>query len=168
MKQPNIRLLTSMAALTAMEIVLSRFLSISAWNMKIGLSFVPLAAAAILYGPLPAAVVAGAGDFIGAVLFPFGPYFPGFTLTAVLRGVVLGACLHKKQTLPRIVLAVLINQLVLSLLVNTLWISLLYTTPYLPQLTMRLAQVGVMTAVEIVVIAAMTGVLQRLGKRVTE
>ena len=41
-----------------MEIVLSRFLSLSAWNVKIGFSFVPIALAAILYGPM-----AGAGEF---------------------------------------------------------------------------------------------------------
>ena len=50
MSKFNTRTLTTLALLTTMEIVLSRFLSISAWNMKIGLSFVPIVAAAILCG----------------------------------------------------------------------------------------------------------------------
>ena len=45
------------ALLTALEIVLSRFLSISMWNTKIGFSFLPIAVAAILFGPLAAGTV---------------------------------------------------------------------------------------------------------------
>ena len=41
------RTLTTMALLTALEIVLSRFLSISAWNTKIGFAFVPVALARV-------------------------------------------------------------------------------------------------------------------------
>ena len=46
----NTRTLTMAALLTALEIVLSRFLSISAWNTKIGFAFVPVAIAALLLG----------------------------------------------------------------------------------------------------------------------
>lgn len=81
MRQHHTHLLVTLGALTALQIILSRFLSISVWNLKLGLSFLPVAAAAILYGPLPAAAVAAVGDLGGAVLFPIGPYFPGFTLT---------------------------------------------------------------------------------------
>ena len=37
---------------TAMEIILARFLSLHTWNLKIGLSFLPVAAAALIGGPL--------------------------------------------------------------------------------------------------------------------
>ena len=36
---------------TAMEIILARFLSLHTWNLKIGLSFLPVAAAALIGGP---------------------------------------------------------------------------------------------------------------------
>ena len=64
------RMLTTLALLTAIEIVLSRFLSVNAWNIKIGFSFVPVVVAAILYGPIAAGIVAALGDFVGAILFP--------------------------------------------------------------------------------------------------
>ena len=76
--------LITLGLLTAVEVVLSRFCSISAWNIKIGFSFVPIAIGGILFGPLGGGLVGALGDFIGAVLFPIGPYFPGFTLTAFL------------------------------------------------------------------------------------
>ena len=85
-KKIPVRTVVYLGVLTALEIVLSRFLSISAWNIKIGFSFVPIAAAAMLFGPLPAAVAAALGDLLGAILFPIGPYFPGFTVTAFLTG----------------------------------------------------------------------------------
>ena len=100
------RMLTTLALLTAIEIVLSRFLSVNAWNIKIGFSFVPVVVAAILYGPIAAGIVAALGDFVGAILFPIGTYFPGFTLTAFLTGCVFGLFLHKKQSWPRIIAAV--------------------------------------------------------------
>ena len=53
----NVKKLTTLAMLTAIEIVLSRFLSINAWNIKIGFSFVPIVVAAILYGPIAAGIV---------------------------------------------------------------------------------------------------------------
>ena len=53
------RTLTTLAMLIAIEVILSRFLSISMWNTKIGFSFLPIAAAGILYGPLAAGAVGG-------------------------------------------------------------------------------------------------------------
>ena len=163
----NTRALTTMALLTAVEIVLSRFLSFSAWNTKIGFAFVPVVLAAVLLGPLAAGIVAALADFLGAILFPIGAYFPGFTLTAFLMGLTYGLCLYKKQSLPRVILAVAIHQLILSLLLNTLWISVLYGSPYWPLLISRLPQCAILTAVQLVVIAGIVKALPRLRRAVS-
>jgi len=165
MKKQKISMLATLGMLLAIEIVLSRFCSISAWNIKIGFSFVPIAVAAVLYGAAPAAAVAALGDFVGAILFPIGPYFPGFTLTAALTGAVLGLFLHKRQTVGRIGGAVAVNQLVLSLLLNTLWISVLYGAPYGPLFLTRIVQTAVLIPVQFIVIGVMTKALGRYGKR---
>lgn len=57
---------------TAMEIILARFLSLHTWNLKIGLSFLPVAAAALIGGPLAGGLTGALGDLIGAILFPVG------------------------------------------------------------------------------------------------
>ena len=75
MKKEDIRRMSYLAMMTALEIVLSRFLSINAWNLKIGFSFVPVVAAAMMFGPISAVIVAALGDFLGAILFPSGPFF---------------------------------------------------------------------------------------------
>ena len=156
--------LTLSALLAALEIVLSRFLSISAWNTKIGFAFVPVVLAALLLGPLQAGIVAALADFLGALLFPVGPYFPGFTLTAFLMGLCYGLFLYKKQSFLRILLAVAVHQLVLSLLLNTLWISMLYGSPYAALLVSRLPQCALLTAVQLVVIQALVRLLPRLKR----
>lgn len=159
-------MMVTLGLLIAIEIVLSRFCSIAAWNIKIGFSFVPVAVAAVLYGPAGAATVAAMGDFLGAILFPIGAYFPGFTFTAALTGIVLGLFLHKQQTAKRILSAVLINQLLLCLPLNTLWISVLYSSPYGPLFATRILQTLVLIPLQFVVIGVMTKAVGRIGKRV--
>lgn len=157
------------ALLTALEIVLSRFLSISMWNIKIGFSFVPVVLAALLLGPLGGALVAALGDFVGAMLFPIGPYFPGFTVSALLTGLVYGLFLYRKATLPKVVASVCITQLGISLFLSTLWISMLYGTPYIALLPTRLGQAVLMTAVQILVIPLLATqllpVLQKMRRK---
>lgn len=146
------RLLVMVALLTAMQVVLSRFLSFAVWNMKIGFAFVPVVLAGMLFGPLAGALVGGLSDLVGAILFPIGAYFPGFTLTAALMGAVFGWLLNTKQSFPRICAAVAINQLVLGLIVNSFWISMLYGSPYVALLGSRLLQYAILVPVQIVVI----------------
>jgi len=155
-KKFDARALTMLGLFIAVEVVLSRFCSISAWNVKIGLGFLPVAAAALLYGPLSAGIVGALSDFLGATLFPIGPYFPGFTFTSFLTGVVFGLFLYRRQSAPRILGAVAVNQLILSLVLNTFWISFLYGSPFLSLMPVRLLQCAVLAPVQFLTIGVMT------------
>lgn len=166
-KKPGARTVVYLGVLTALEIVLSRFLSISAWNLKIGFSFVPIAAAAMLFGPLPAAIVAALGDFLGAILFPIGPYFPGFTLTAFLTGLTFGVFLFKKRSVLRVLGAVAIVQFLLGLLLNTFWISVLYGSPFGPLMATRAVQCAILAPVQFIVILLLGRALETYGKRLS-
>ena len=155
----SIQSIVVMATLVAMEIVLSRMLSYSVWDMKIGFAFLPVVIAAIVLGPVRAAIVAALADFLGAILFPIGAYFPGFTLTAALVGILYGLFLHKDQPFWKILISVSIHQLILSLLLNTYWISVLYDSPFTALLVTRLLQCAVMIPVELLVIGLMVKTL---------
>ena len=162
MKKLNTRMITVIGVLVAMEVILSRFLSINAPSVKIGFAFVPCALCAVLFGLGPTVILELLADLLGATLFPSGSFFPGFTLTAVLRGLSYGLLLGKKQTPARILLVVLFNQLVLGLCVNTLWISILYGSSFTALLVTRLVQCLVLIPVEFVVITAIV----KFGKRI--
>ena len=144
-------MLVVMAMLAALQVVLSRFLSINTQITKIGFAFVPIAVCAMLFGPLPTAIVAVVADVLGASLFPSGPFFPGFTLTAVLNALVYGLLLYKKPSVLKAVIAVVINQFGLSLFLTPLWLSILYDLPYWVTVVGRLYQIAILTAVEIAV-----------------
>ena len=81
--------------LLASLIVASRFLSVKTPILVVSFSFVPIMLSAILLGPKWTALIAGLGDLIGALLFPFGSYFPGWTLSACLTGAIHGLFLYK-------------------------------------------------------------------------
>ena len=139
-----------LSLLIALNVIFARFLSVSAWNVRIGFSFLPLAVGGMLYGAAAGGIVGALGDIIGAFVFPSGPYFPGFTLTAFVTGAIFGLCLHKKQGIGHILLAVLLNQLVCSLLLNSLWISVVYGSPFLPLLKTRAVQCAIVAPVQLV------------------
>lgn len=162
----NVRNCSYLAVLVALEIILSRFCSFHTWNLKIGFSFVPVVVAAMVFGAWQAGLVAAIGDVTGAVLFPVGAYFPGFTVTALFNGVVFGLFLRRKVNMLRIVCSVLIVQVIGSLFVNTYWISVLYGTTYWPMFGTRLYQAAGMAVVQVVTIGVVKDRVVSVIKRV--
>lgn len=165
MKKVSTRQIVFIGLLVALHIILSRFVSINAWNLKIGFAFVATFVGAYLYGPLGGVIVGGLGDFLGAILFPIGPYFPGFTLNCALTGLVFGLLLYKKQTKARIGIAVAIDQLVIALWITTYWISFLYGSPFWPLMGTRVVQIVVMIIVQCVSIYGLIKVMDRIKAR---
>lgn len=159
MKKTNVRFLSTMALMVALHVVLSRFLSINTFDLKIGFAFIPIFVAAYLYGPMAAGIVGALGDFLGAILFPIGAYFPGFTLTCFCTGLIFGLLLHEKQTVARIAASTAVNQLILGLLVNTYWLSMIKGTPFPVEMVVRVPQCLILIPVEFVVMATLSRAL---------
>lgn len=169
----TLRQLTVSALLIALDVVFTRVLAINTPLMKIGLGFTAVAVSAMLYGPLWAALTAGLGDLIGALMFPTGAYFPGFTLTAALTGLIFGLFLYRREgKWLRAFLAALTNCFFVTLVLNTLLIAVFFrSSPQefrgadfarfleltnLKQLTeARSVQFLIMTAVQTAVIEAL-------------
>lgn len=145
----SVKSISIIGILVAMEIILARF-SIHTWNLKIGFSFIPVVVAAIFYGPVTAGLVGAIGDIMGYILFPVGAYFPGFTLTAFVTGMIFGFFLRKSQSVLNVVLAVLCVQIFVSQFMITYWISFLYGSPYWALFATRIYQTAAMIAVEII------------------
>lgn len=164
-KTIDTRKLVILSVLVALQIVLTRFCSINAWNTRIGLGYIAVAVSGMLFGPVSSALVGAVADFLGAVLFPSGSYFPGFTLTAALMGASFGFFLKKAPTVPGILGSIAVNQLILSLLLNTLWISILYSSSFTGLLSTRFLQMLVSAPVQFISIYIIATVYQRSGIR---
>ena len=141
-----------LAVLTAMGVVLGRFVPlVNILTSKYEFSFAAVMLAAYLTGPVGGAVVGGLVDLIGALLVPTGAYFPGFTVTAALAGMIFGFAFRNGCSLPRVIAAVLANQIFCTLLINTFFISELFSPKgFTALLATRAVQAGVMAVIQIV------------------
>lgn len=185
--QKKFRVLVFSAFLVALEIVLNRFCSINTLGHKIGVSFIPSILAAILFGPLTAAAVNACGDFLGAILFPIGPYHPGFTVCAALMGTLDGLFLHpnpihiesahetvffkmelhweKIRFFPNVLTPVLVNNLLIGLFVNTAWVSMLYgNKTYWGWFLYRLTEYIILTPLKLILIPVLFQLAKPLQK----
>ncbi len=163
--------LSLLALFVAVEIVLNRFLSINTIGTKIGFGFVPIALCAMCFGGLSAGCVAALADFLGAILFPIGPYHPGFTAVAFLMGLVYGAFIRDlpkyapKERIVRVLTAAFINCVTLGLLVNTAWVAMLYGSEmYLGWFLYRLPEYFIGVPLRVVVIPALCPVVRAITR----
>ena len=175
MKKLTLRSICHLAILVALEVVLNRFLSIQTPFLKIGLSFVPVVMGGMLYGPLGGAIVGGLGDMVGALLFPFGPYHPGFSVCGALMGAAYGWFMYvpsrrfdnaeRLRLWPNVIVPVAFSCLVVGLLLNTLWVSQLYgSRTYWGWFAYRVPDEIGMSAVKIVISPLLAPVARRLYK----
>jgi len=159
----RVEVITFTALLVALQVVLGNIVQIPSISKQFNLGFLPIAVAGALMGPIPAAIVGALGDIIGAVLFPQGAYFPGFTLTNILVGIIYGFILHRNR--PN-VLAVILSVLaagVVNLFLNTLWLSVFIIKKAYPVLLVsRAAPLPVELPVQMVIIFATLLALSRI------
>lgn len=148
-----------MATLIAMVVVLARFVGIHIGDyIRIDFAFIPLAVMAVYFGPAWAGIGYGVADLLGALLFPRGSYFPGFTLSAIIIGFIYGIFLYNKHfSWWRIVSVKIVVLGVITLGLNTIWLSMLFNQAYVVTLIPRLTSETVMIPIEIV----MLGMLQK-------
>ena len=148
----NLFTLTCLALLTAMQIILARYLVINvSESLRFSLSFIPVVIAARRFGIFGGMAVYGIGDFLGAIIFPTGgAFFPGFTVTAVIAGLIYGLFLSKKSGAVRIVLSVILSQLICTLLMNSYWLSVLMGSEFSAIFISRIPQAIIMSILQIV------------------
>ena len=145
------------ALLLATTVVLSRFLSIKTPIIVISFSYLPIMLSAILLGPFYSTLIAALSDLIGALLFPFGAYFFGYTLSSALAGLIYGLLLYKgkkefsnKNFIIRLIVSTLLVIVVCNTLLNTLWIYITTKKALVAILPTRLLKQLIMLPIEVV------------------
>ncbi len=90
------RALVTISLLTSISIILARVMGIMVPvagfpALKINFSTIPIMLSGILFGPVAGFMTGGVADVIGYLINPQGgPFFPGFTLTTALTGMIPG------------------------------------------------------------------------------
>ncbi|NLK44777.1 MAG: folate family ECF transporter S component [Tissierellia bacterium] len=147
------RTLTQAGFLTAISIVLTRFISVMVPlagglpALRLGFGELPIIMSGLLFGPVVGGITGLIADLIGAWAFPQGPFFPGFTLSSMLWGIlpgIYGLYLKRKAdkgnpfTFKRIFFIIVACTIPISLIMNTYWLSLMMGKGFLALLPGRL------------------------------
>lgn len=166
---------TLTAILIAAVIVLQRFLSIRTPIIQINFMFLPIMLAGMLMGWKGATFVATVADLIGALLFPSGSFFFGYTLTAALTGLASGLCLYRPSGIEldrnfvlRLVLCILIVTGVLNGGFNTLWILLTTNSASNIIIPVRIAKQLIMAPVMFVTMTTVVKLFSARLERLTQ
>ncbi len=160
------------ALLLALTIVLARFLSINTQLLSIGFSFVPIALAGYWLGPKYSVLIAMLADIIGALLFPSGTFFIGFTISAIIKGLIYGLALYKKEgemtnkeLIIRIIIASVLVSGIVNILMNALWLMIMYDKAFIAVLSARIIPQLIMVVVQIVTLFALIKALKPITKK---
>ena len=157
--------------LLATFIILDRFLSVNTQFLAINLSLIPIMLAGMILGWKYAFVIGAVGDFLGATFWPFGAYFPGFTLSVGLSGVIFGLFLHEtpnKEKKHFIVKAIISTAIVLgciNLCLDSIWLHIMYKKAFMVYLGARAITQAVMFPIYVATIVFLERVLKKPIKR---
>ena len=170
--------LVTLCMLSAMYFVLAHFLAIKIGNLHFTLSSLPTVLAAVLFGPFPAALAAGVGEFLNQLLgYGLTPTTPLWVLPPVVRVLLIGAFVAWAKKTPRraeerpvALLFVCIGAAIVTTLVNTgmIWLdSVIFdysTFAYVFGSFFARLFTGVVTAVLVaVLVIPLTEALRRSG-----
>ena len=148
------------AMLLSILLVLSRFLSIKSSFLVISFSFIPIMLAGIYLGPKYACLIASLGDLIGAILFPFGAYFSGFTITAGLMGFIYGLFLYKKpgeevknfKFIIKLIISSIIVLFGIKIFIESAFLNIMYGKAYFAVIASRIVTQSIMLPVQVITI----------------
>lgn len=128
------------AMLLALCVVLGLFGSIMIGQfIRISFSYLPIALGSMLFGPVAGSILGALSDILNYILAPKGPFFPGFTINAIIMGLVYGFSFYKKRiTLKRIIITKVILMVFLDMLLSTYWLSILYGQAFIVLLPARI------------------------------
>ena len=140
--------MTTIGLLVGISVILTRFLGVmmplgGIQALRLSFGHLPIMLAGILLGPAAGAITGALADLIGGILFPVGPYFPGFTLSSAMWGFLPPVLLLLIPNRPSrkgfwpFLAVVFVTSLVVSGL-NTLWLAIMFKRAFWVLLPTRL------------------------------
>ncbi|MDO5378626.1 MAG: folate family ECF transporter S component [Clostridia bacterium] len=158
------RTLTTAGILLAIQMVLSSYGVIEVSDsLKISLAHLALAPTAMLFGPIVAGMQGALSDILGFIIKPTGPYFPGFTLSAMLGGIVYGMMFYKtERRLWQVIAARLIIVVFVNIGLNTAFLVMLYGPAKLATLPLRAFKNIVQLPFDCVLLSAVCRLVRRV------
>ena len=157
---------TGTALLLAISIIIDQFSLQLSPSLKIGFGFIVTGICGMLYGPVTGGILGGVGDIVKFIIKPTGSFFPGFTLNAILGGILYGLFFYKnKVTVARCILCKTIANVFINILLNTVWLSILYGKAFsvlvVPRITKNLIALPIEIILLFLLLTSIKKVLQK-------
>lgn len=139
-RSKSLKYLAAASLFIALDIVFTRFFSLTLFLVeRFSLQFLATSLCAALLGPWWGMVAAATADVLGMLINSAGAsFFPGFTLSAALRGLVYGFVLYNQPvSYKRVLFAEVGVSFGINVMLNSLWLSMLYGKGYLGLLALK-------------------------------
>jgi len=165
------------AILIALNIVITRLLSINVGVVRIGFNFIPVVLGSYFFGPLVGAVLAALADVLGMLMTGGLPWL-GFTISQALYGLSYGVLFYKIKkssnglylskrqdchNIKALSVLVVLQAIVIDAILGALWYRLHAGAPFFASLGARAIDALSMIPVKIVVIKYM---IKLVGDRI--
>lgn len=144
--------LIMLSVLIVIQLLLGRY-AIGYKIVRIDLTFIPIFLMGLWFGPVWTGVAEGIADVIGATMINGTGFFPQFTLSAILTGIVTGWFFyHHQLTWWRVVICQLVITLFINLGMNTFWVHQINSLPFTLIFVPRLLKEVITTPIQIILI----------------
>lgn len=146
----SVKNLVIASLLITMKLILDLFTIQLNQALHLSFEFLPFASLSMLFGPVAGAMSGGLSDIINYIINPKGAFFPGFTISAMVSGIIYGIAFYKKEiSVKRCIFAEIAIVVIVDILLNTLWLSLLYGKGFFVLLPMRIIKNVVMIPINV-------------------
>ncbi|MEG2143920.1 MAG: folate family ECF transporter S component, partial [Oscillospiraceae bacterium] len=118
-------------------------------TQHIYITFLITALGATIYGPVVSGIAGGIIDIIGAVLFPKGAFFIGYTLTSVVGSLLYGIFFYRARlSISRMFFCKFAVDFSCNVVLNSLWPAILMNKGFFALMLLRIPKNVVMLPVE--------------------
>jgi ECF transporter S component (folate family) len=157
------------AVFLAIGVILSFLAFYITEDIKISFAPIAIMMAGAVLGPIFGAVAGALTDILVLLIKALpSPYFPGFTITMALYGLLAGLFFYhrgsrtQKDSVWYIAIGVIIIQTICSLLINSLWNNLLFGPSYGIVLITRAPTTYIMCAMYFVILSVLLRSKQKI------
>jgi len=158
--------LAFMAVMIALKVVLRSLYIPVGENLRITFTYLLTAVEASIIGPAAGLLSGTLTDLITAMLFPSGPFFAGYTLSAAVGELIYALFLYRRKiSVLRLGLAKLCVNMLVNVGLNSLWSYMLYSKGYIYYLSKNFVKNILILPIEIIGMVLMFNLLLPLIHR---
>ena len=156
----SLKRLVFAALMCALSIVVGALYVTVGDNLRVYFTFFITAVGCAVYGPVVGMLVAVVTDTLNFLLFPSGPYFPGYMLSEMLAALIYALFLYRRKiTVLRLFSAKFLVNYICNVLLGSLWSQMLFGKGYLYYLVKSLVKNTLLLPLEVMAMAALFAVL---------